>query len=58
MRYGWPRRLSLNFSKNSLYVISVTQPARGTATPLFDVFTGTKGRPKVRMADFGLESAQ
>jgi hypothetical protein len=58
MRYGWPRRLSLNFSKNSLYVISVTQPARGTATPLFDVFTGTKGRPQVRVAGFGLESAQ
>jgi hypothetical protein len=58
MRYGLPLRLFSNVSKNSLYVISVTQPARGTATPLFDVFTGTKGRPKIRMAGFGLESAQ
>ena len=40
---GWPQRLSSKPWKHSFYAFSVTQPARGTATPLFDVFTGTHG---------------
>ena len=41
LHYGWPQRLFWRPSKHSFYAFSVTQPARGTATPLFDVFTGT-----------------
>jgi hypothetical protein len=40
--------------KHSFYAFSVTQPARGTATPLFDVFTGTHRGHKIRMARIGL----
>src|SRR6185437_6188427 len=40
-RHGSPRRLFWKPWKHSFYAFFVTQPARGTATPLFDVFTGT-----------------
>jgi hypothetical protein len=41
LHYGSPQRLFWNPWKHSFYAFFVTQPARGTATPLFDVFTGT-----------------
>jgi hypothetical protein len=53
---GWPQRLSWKLWKYSAYAIFVTQPARGTPTPLFDVLREPKGGHKVRMAGFGLES--
>src|SRR5437763_14211873 len=58
MRCGWPRRLSWKFWKYSAYAIFVTQPARGTPTPLFDVLREPKGGHRYAMAGFGLESVQ
>src|SRR3954462_72978 len=53
-----PRRLSWKSSKYSAYAIFVTQPARGTPTPLFDVLREPKGGHRYAMAGFGLESVQ
>jgi hypothetical protein len=54
LRCGWPERLFWWSWKHSFYAFSVTQPARGTATPLFDVFTETHRGHRIRMAGIGL----
>ena len=47
---GWPPRLFWNPWKHSFYAFSVTRPARGTSTPLFDVFAAS---PEPRYARLG-----
>src|SRR4030095_16896980 len=58
LRCGWPERLFSWSWKHSFYAFSVTQPARGTATPLFDVLREPTGATKLRIARIGLYCAQ
>jgi hypothetical protein len=62
MRCGWPERLfSKSCSKawkHSFYAFYVTQPVRGTATPLFDVFAETHIKGSKPLTRFSSECVQ
>jgi hypothetical protein len=58
LRHGWPRRLFWKLWKHSFYAFSVTQPVRGTTTPLFDVFAETHAKGSKRLTRFSSEYTQ